>query len=94
MMTREEFENSLLEYGTLDVDVQAERLVALVEAFAQALEDAALARQERDDVKEKYMRDFLESSKEEETALSDNALTDNGAEPEEKIELEEYMDLG
>lgn len=94
MMTREEFENSLLEYGTLEVDAQAERLLMLVEAFSAALEDAVLARQERDDVKEKYMRDFLESNKEEaETALSDDALTDNDA-PEEIIAVDEYMDLG
>lgn len=91
-MTREEFESALLEYSTLEVDAQAERLVVLVEAFASALEEAAMARQERDDVKDKYMRDFLETAKEE-GAETPAALSDNNA-LHEVIAIEDYMDLG
>lgn len=91
-MTREEFENSLLEYATMDVDAQAARLVELVEAFAAALDDAVMARQERDDVKTKYMRDFLETASEDD-AEEPEALSDNN-ELHEVIALEDYVDLG
>lgn len=91
-MTREEFESALLEYATMEVDAQAERLVVLVAAFASALDDAALARQERDDVKTKYMRDFLETA-EENGAETPAALSDNN-ELHEVIAIEDYMDLG
>ena len=91
-MTREEFENSLLEYATMDVDAQAARLVELVEAFAEALDDALMARQERDDVKTKYMRDFLETAAEE-GAEEPAALSDNN-DLHEVIALEDYVNLG
>lgn len=91
-MTREEFENAMLEYATLDVDAQAEKLVQLVEAFSAALEDAVMARKERDDVKDKYMRDFLETAKEE-GAETPAPLSDNN-ELHEVIAVEDYLDLG
>lgn len=91
-MTREEFESALLEYPGLEVDAQAEKLVALVEAFQAALDDAVLARQERDDVKDKYMRDFLETAKEE-GAETPAPLSDNN-ELHDMIAVEDYMDLG
>lgn len=90
-MTREEFESKLLEYATLDVDAQAARLVELVEAFVAALEDAVLAKQERDAVKDKYMRDFLETAKEE-GAETPAPLSDNN-EVHDEIALEDYVDL-
>lgn len=91
-MTREEFENLLLEFSGLEVDAQAEKLVALVEAFQAALDDALMARQERDDIKNKYMRDFLETAKEE-GAEPPAALSANN-EAHDVIAVEDYMDLG
>jgi len=90
-MTREEFESAMLDYATLDVDAQAAKLVELVEAFANALSDAEIARQERDDVKKQYMKDFLETAKEESEAPE--ALTDNDS-AESVIDIAEYLDLG
>ena len=97
-MTREEFENSLLEYATLETDAQAERLVVLVEAYAgalarieEAMNDAAMARQERDDVKGKYMRDFLQTAQEN-GAETPAPLSDNNEVPD-VIQLEDYVAL-
>lgn len=97
-MTREEFENSLVEYATLDTDAQAERLVVLAEAFGnlltqleEALNDATMARQERDDVKGKYMRDFLTTAQEN-GAETPAPLSDNNEVPE-AIMLEDYVAL-
>ena len=91
-MTREEFESAMLEYATMEVGEQASKLVELVDAFAAALEEAAMARQERDDVKDKYMRDFLETAKEE-GAEPPAPLSDNN-ELHDVIAIEDYMDLG
>ena len=92
-MTREEFETSMLEFSTADVEAQAEKLIAIVEVYAKKLEEIAALTAERDELKEKYMAAFLEDNRAEvETAVTDEALTSNGV-PEEAIAIEEYVDL-